>query len=141
MGKSPRDKMVCILNSCRVIGNVLQKNSDGGSGADDFLPLLIWCLMRANPVALHSNVEYISYFRHPSRMQGEEGYFFMTFHSAVTFIRQITYESLLITEEEFEEKYKGAMAKLEEGTEPKKAEVSKVCRALTLVEREKRAKL
>lgn len=113
--KSPRDKLICILNSCRVIGNVLQTEDSGDhSGADDFLPLLIYCVIQANPMRLKSNVEYVSNFRHPSRLHGEEAYFFMTLVSAVTFISQITHESFEIMKEEFDRLYEAHLPPEEE---------------------------
>ncbi|CAE7249876.1 vps901 [Symbiodinium microadriaticum] len=50
--KAPRDKMVCIGNSCRVINDVLKRAivASGASrplSADDFLPLLIYSLILA----------------------------------------------------------------------------------------------
>jgi len=103
--KSPRDKLICVLNACRVIGNVLQTVGGEKTGADDFLPLLIYCVIHSNPLNLKSNVEYIQDYRHPSRMHGEEAYFFMTLCSAVAFIQQITHESLEINEEDYERLY------------------------------------
>ncbi|CAE7650939.1 VPS9A [Symbiodinium pilosum] len=76
--KAPRDKMVCILNSCRVINDVLKRAivASGASrplSADDFLPLLIYSLILANPPRLHSNIEFVAAFRHPSRLVAEAG--------------------------------------------------------------------
>jgi len=115
--KSPRDKLICILNSCRVIGNVLQTDSGDHTGADDFLPLLIYSVIQANPMRLQSNIEYITNFRHPSRLHGEEAYFFMTLVSAVTFISQITHESFEIGKEEFEQLYTSHLPPEEEEDE------------------------
>ncbi len=37
-------------------------------GVDDFLPVFIFVILQANLPNLHSNIEYLSHFRHPSRM-------------------------------------------------------------------------
>jgi hypothetical protein len=78
--KAPRDKLICILNCCKVIfgkfgfiakhtyairvltSNIylgLMKHMEGDEGADVFLPLLIYVVIRANPPRLISNVQYV----------------------------------------------------------------------------------
>jgi hypothetical protein len=54
--KAPRDKLICILNCCKVIFG-LMKHIKGDEGADVFLPLLIYVVIRANPPKLISNVQ------------------------------------------------------------------------------------
>ena len=46
------------------------------AGADDFLPVLIYVVIHANPPQLASNLEYIQRFRMHSRMVSESAYFF-----------------------------------------------------------------
>ena len=46
------------------------------AGADDFLPVLIYVLIHANPPQLASNLMYIERFRMHSRMMSESAYFF-----------------------------------------------------------------
>jgi len=50
--KAPRDKLVCILNCCRVINNLLLNVSIGSKdnppGADDFLPVLIYVVIKVS---------------------------------------------------------------------------------------------
>ena len=46
------------------------------AGADDFLPVLIYVVIHANPPQLVSNLLYIERFRMHSRMQSESAYFF-----------------------------------------------------------------
>ncbi len=65
---------------CVVWSLVLLLGSDTGShgvaGADDFLPLLIYTVIHANPPNLASNLEYIQRFRFQSRMISESAYFY-----------------------------------------------------------------
>ncbi len=56
--KAPRDKMICILNCCKVIYSSLNKAAQGIPGADDFLPLLIYVTLQANPKNLYINLQY-----------------------------------------------------------------------------------
>lgn len=46
------------------------------AGADDFLPILIYVVIHANPPQLASNLEYIQRFRMQSKMVSESSYFF-----------------------------------------------------------------
>ncbi len=46
------------------------------AGADDFLPVLIYVVIHANPPQLASNLEYIQRFRMHSKMVSESAYFF-----------------------------------------------------------------
>jgi len=73
--KAPRDKLICILNCCKVIFGTdarssplhsplywqrsgLIRHSHADEGADSFIPILIFVVLKANPEHLISNVEY-----------------------------------------------------------------------------------
>lgn len=106
--KAPKDKLTVILNSCRVIHDVLKRTrAEGGRplAADDFLPLLIYAVIQANPPRLHSNVEFVASFRHPSRLNGEEAYYLTSLSSAVAFVRDANAKVLDVTPEEYEQRY------------------------------------
>ncbi|XP_004347671.2 hypothetical protein CAOG_04920 [Capsaspora owczarzaki ATCC 30864] len=94
--KAPRDKLICILNCCKTIYNVLQNAEGAAAGADEFLPILIYVVLRANPVKLHSDLQYIQRFRHPDKLTSEPMYYFTNLVSAVAFIQQVTSAQLSI---------------------------------------------
>jgi len=104
--KAPRDKLVCILNCCRVINNLLlnvsMATNDNPPGADDFLPVLIYVIIKANPPQLHSNLLYIQQYRRQSRLVSEAAYFFTNLVSAESFIKNMDAKSLSMDEREFE---------------------------------------
>jgi hypothetical protein len=56
--KAPRDKLVCILNCCRVINNLLLNMAMAAQGnppgADDFLPVLIYVVIKVGNLLLIS---------------------------------------------------------------------------------------
>lgn len=92
--KAPRDKMVCILNACKAVWKLVQSNTSGqAAGADDFLPHLIFTVIRANPPNLHSNVQYIDRYRHPEKMAQEFGYYYTQLASVVPFLETCTHRS------------------------------------------------
>ncbi|KAJ0976025.1 hypothetical protein J5N97_017990 [Dioscorea zingiberensis] len=116
MYKAPRDKLVCILNCCKVINNLLINASiaskDDPPGADDFLPVLIYVTIKANPPQLYSNLLYIERYRRRSRLVSESAYFFTNIVSAESFIWNISAESLSMDEIEFQKKMDSARAYL-----------------------------
>ncbi|XP_039115145.1 vacuolar protein sorting-associated protein 9A-like isoform X2 [Dioscorea cayenensis subsp. rotundata] len=85
---------------------------DNPPGADDFLPVLIYVTLKANPPQLYSNLLYIERYRRRSRLVSESAYFFTNIVSAESFIWNITAESLSMDEMEFQRKMDSARAYL-----------------------------
>jgi hypothetical protein len=100
--RTPRDKLVCILNCCKRINRDLSLASAGGHGADEFFPVLIFVALHAAPAGLHASLQYISRFRHPSKLVSEAAYYLTHMQSVVSFLTSVTPEQLSITKEEFE---------------------------------------
>ncbi|KAK9270867.1 hypothetical protein L1049_026453 [Liquidambar formosana] len=116
MYKAPRDKLACILNCCKVINNLLYHASiasnENPPGADEFLPVLIYVTLKANPPQLHSNLLYIQRYRRQSRLVAEAAYFFTNMLSAESFISNIDANALSMDETEFEKNMESARALL-----------------------------
>ncbi|KAG6579007.1 Vacuolar protein sorting-associated protein 9A, partial [Cucurbita argyrosperma subsp. sororia] len=116
MHKAPRDKLVCLLSCCKVISNLLLNASiasnENPPGADEFLPVLIYVIIKANPPQLHSNLLYIQRYRGQSRLTGEAAYFFTNILSAESFISNIDANALSMEETEFGKNMESARALL-----------------------------
>ncbi|KAL7747651.1 hypothetical protein RI367_006940 [Sorochytrium milnesiophthora] len=110
--KAPRDKLICILNCCKVIFGLL-KHAGTETNADMFLPLLIFVVIQANPPHLISNVQYISRFRNPAKLSSESGYYLTNLMGAISFIETLDVRSLSITPEEFDRNVERTMFEME----------------------------
>ncbi|KAJ7180776.1 hypothetical protein C8R46DRAFT_593255 [Mycena filopes] len=112
--KAPRDKLICILNCCKVIFGLI-RHLKKEEGADSFVPILIYVVLKANPDHLLSNVEFINRFRNPAKLQSEAGYYLSSLMGAVSFIETMDHTSLSnITQEEFERNVADAVKALPE---------------------------
>ncbi|KAH7403490.1 hypothetical protein BKA64DRAFT_669156 [Cadophora sp. MPI-SDFR-AT-0126] len=106
--RAPRDKIICVLNCCKVIFGLL-KHSKADSSADSFMPLLIYVVLQANPEHMVSNVQYILRFRNQDKLAGEAGYYLSSLLGAVQFIENLDRTTLTISDEEFEKNVEAAV--------------------------------
>ncbi|CAK7213735.1 hypothetical protein SBRCBS47491_001906 [Sporothrix bragantina] len=111
--RAPRDKIICVLNCCKVIFGLLKHNK-ADSSADSFMPLLIYVVLQANPDHLVSNVQYILRFRNQDKLGGEAGYYLSSLMGAVQFIENMDRTTLTITDEEFEANVEAAVSAIAE---------------------------
>lgn len=100
--RSPRDKIICVLNSCKVISGIL-KQSGMESNADYFIPLLIYVVLQTDEdLKLNSNISYIERFRMENALIGEVSYYLSSFWAVIGFIENLNQESLSILQEEWD---------------------------------------
>ncbi|WOK96535.1 vacuolar protein sorting-associated protein 9A isoform X1 [Canna indica] len=103
--KAPRDKLLCIINCCHAINNLLldisMTSNHKPAGDDDFLPILIYVTIKANPPQLHSNLKYVKLFRKHSKLVSEVEYCLTNLISAKTFIKSIDATSLSMDASQF----------------------------------------
>ncbi|OQU98320.1 CUE domain-containing protein [Cladophialophora immunda] len=100
--RAPRDKVICVLNCCKVIFGLLKNAKSSDTSADSFVPLLIYVVLQANPENLVSNVQYILRFRNQDKLGGEAGYYLSSLSGAIQFIESLDRTTLTVSDEEFE---------------------------------------
>lgn len=89
--KTPKDKVKCVFRCATTIMNLLSMaNEKAVPAADDFIPVIIFVIIKANPPCLLSTIQYIQSF-YGNRIGGEEQYWWIQFCSAVEFIKNMDY--------------------------------------------------
>lgn len=111
--RAPRDKVICVLNACKVLFGFL-RNSSNDTSADSFIPLLIYTVLKAAPEHLVSNLQYIIRFRNPDKLNGEAGYYMSSLMGAVQFIESLDRTSLTISDADFEKEVEKSVSAIAE---------------------------
>lgn len=81
---TPEEKLACVKDACNTLARALPHDA----GADDFLPLLIYAVLRAQLHSLQTNMEFVSRYVDPEEKFGEGYCFFTHLVSACTFLSQ-----------------------------------------------------
>ncbi|XP_070805879.1 ras and Rab interactor-like protein [Pituophis catenifer annectens] len=102
---SPKKKETQMLKVCKMLYEAMNLHCEKAEpfGADDFLPVLIYVLVRCDVVSIQLDVEYMMELMDPSQLQGEGGYYLTTwfgalyhienFQATFTLTRQISVEA------------------------------------------------
>lgn len=106
---------------------------DGGiiAGADDFLPIFIYVMSRAQLQHVHSTIEFVTQYTDPNDKQDEPYYYFIQMTSAVAYLDSITVESV-------NEKIKEKRKLMEEAEEKERQRAAEEAAELERKEREEK---
>lgn len=121
----PSEKLQCVYSCAQNVCKMLQQGSAGTAvsgptgvnrnprgqnnfikqklvSADEFLPALVFVVIKSNPPLLQSNIRFITLFSNPNRLSsGEAGYYFTNLCCATAFVEKLTGSSLNLSEDEF----------------------------------------
>eukprot|EP00698_Gefionella_okellyi_P023908 TRINITY_DN8293_c0_g1_i1.p1 TRINITY_DN8293_c0_g1~~TRINITY_DN8293_c0_g1_i1.p1 ORF type:complete len:418 (+),score=50.45 TRINITY_DN8293_c0_g1_i1:22-1254(+) len=92
----PQPKLKVILNTAQAIYTLVNSEQNAGKSqgeqkqiylaADDFLPILIFVIVRAQLTKLSRTCEFLSLLCDPTVLRGEGGYYLTAFSSAVQYL-------------------------------------------------------
>ncbi|XP_061453623.1 ras and Rab interactor-like protein isoform X2 [Rhineura floridana] len=82
---SPKKKATQMLQVCTMLYEAMNQTAGRTEpfGADDFLPVLIYMLVKSDVVSVQLDVEYMMELMDPSQLQGEGGYYLTTWFGAL----------------------------------------------------------
>ncbi|CBY31545.1 unnamed protein product [Oikopleura dioica] len=86
--RTPGEKMMQTTRLCKAILNLLKlSNPSNIPGADDLVPVLVYVIIKANPPALLSMIQYVEAYEPAGA--GEDSFYWMQFTAACKFIQTI----------------------------------------------------
>lgn len=121
--KTPRDKLLAIVNACKILSGLIwhsQKEMSNPTGADEFLPVLIYSVLKSKPKFPFTTVNFIRDFRHPDKLKGLDEYYYTAYESAIEFIDSLDHSKLRIDKEHYNELYLLSLKRAEEEAAAKK---------------------
>jgi hypothetical protein len=100
---SPVEKLNCLVEFLtKTVDLLFLYSFKEVVSADDSLPVVIYLLVKSHPPRMHSNINFISKFRHQRKLLADSGFCFSQIQSAIAFIEQADGSSLTISPEEFD---------------------------------------
>jgi len=97
--KTPRNKLICLANCCISIFNYLEVVKGTSATIDEFLPILTYVVVKANPSSLISNIAFIEDFRSQNLLLDSWGYFLTNLGIVIDFIKHLDPKYLSTGEE------------------------------------------
>ena len=90
--KTAQEKMKCIKRCCKHIITLLEVADSSVAAADELLPVLIFVIIKANPLSLLSTIQYVNAFQ-GNELSGSRAYYWIQFSSAVEFIKTVIHQT------------------------------------------------
>ena len=99
--KTPKLKIDQIQNFFSIVNIMVSKQSQRIVGAEEVFPLVVITILKGNIMKLKSNLNFIKLFRHKTRLESAEDYYFTALSSAISFIETLNFQLLTIKKEDF----------------------------------------
>ena len=94
--KGINNKLFCIVKVYEIINNLIKfnLNKEKISGADDFLPIFQYIIIKAQPKRFFSNIFYIKYFLNEKKLKGENGFLLSQLEFSSNYILALNVEQI-----------------------------------------------
>lgn len=101
--KTPKKKIKILIDFCNIVSSMVCDNGSKGklAGAEEVFPIIVYVIIKAKANKLKANLNFIRHFRHTSRLESEDDYYFTTISQAIQFLDDLTHQQLNISESEF----------------------------------------
>ncbi|PJF16527.1 Vps9p [Paramicrosporidium saccamoebae] len=94
---TPRDKLIYLVESC-----------SPDASADEIMPIQILAILKSKVSHFHSNLQYVSRYRDQRKLASDSAYHFTSLLAVSSFIERMDQQSLVISDEEFNERMEEA---------------------------------
>ncbi|CDR47126.1 CYFA0S29e00364g1_1 [Cyberlindnera fabianii] len=84
--KAPRAKIVCILNACKILFKLIE-SGEQHQNADEFLPLMVYTVLKGKVEHLYSNLKYVERFSFTKN--SEVDYYLVSLTAAAEYVRKL----------------------------------------------------
>ena len=105
--KSVSDKLKCINYAIDSINNTIKfiSGKDENAGQDETTPIFHYIVLKAHPKKMYSNINFMKTFLSDSELSDSKGFLLGQIESTASFIDNINYKTLNMSNEEFEKLY------------------------------------
>ncbi|KAL4432128.1 hypothetical protein ABPG74_014382 [Tetrahymena malaccensis] len=105
--QTPKDKINCIVNACKLMSSALASQSKNNpTGIDDLLPVMLYLVIQSLPARPLTNIQYIQELRSDKYLLSEE-YYLTLYSSVMELIENLQFSDLKeITEKQYNEQIK-----------------------------------
>ena len=103
---SVNDKLNCIREAHASLNNAIKfsNGNESDAGQDEITPIFQYIIIRAQPIRIFSNINYIKTFLDESELSGSKGFLITQIESATSYIDKLNNESFKMSVDEFNEK-------------------------------------
>ncbi|KAL4477739.1 hypothetical protein ABPG72_018913 [Tetrahymena utriculariae] len=113
--QTPKDKINCIVNACKIMSSTLASQSKNNpTGIDDLLPVMLYLVIQSLPARPLTNIQYIQELRSDKYLFSEE-YYLTLYSSVMELIENLQFSDLKkITEKQYNDQIKANYKKYAE---------------------------
>ena len=102
--KSPKDKLICISNFCKIVNSIISETYEQSPQLDNFISIFAYIFIKVKPNNIKRNLRFIRDYRHPIRFSNSnpfENDSFTLIEKIIAFIENIESKDIKMDPSEF----------------------------------------